>query len=318
VKRAAIAWAVAASLAACSPAQDATQPTGAFASSPNARGHSWMLPEARSENLLYIGDPGSGGVLVYSYLPSLKFVGVLSEPPVPGGECVDAAQDVFVTDASMSSHVTYEYAHGGASPIAIVADPGGTPSACSIDPITGDLAVASVRSSGTTHGKLAVYKGARGTPKLYADASFSDMMFCGYDDAGNLFVDGIAPGSAFLIAELPKGGKALAKVTLDQSILFPGGVQWDGKDLAVGDDRASFVYQFAMSGSNGKKVGATRLKVWPGLHQFFIDNGVLIDPAFLPSRGAVALYDYPAGGKPTRTITGVSSPTSAVVSLAGK
>jgi hypothetical protein len=109
-----------------------------------------------------------------------------------------------------------------------------------------------------------------------------------------------------------------AKVTLDQSILFPGGVQWDGKDLAVGDDRSSFVYQFAMSGYNGKKVGATRLKVWPGLHQFFIDNGVLIDPTYLPSRGAGALYDYPAGGKPTRTISGVSDPTSAVVSLAGK
>lgn len=285
---------------------------------PNARGHSWMLPEAHSENLLYIGDAGSGGILVYSYLPALKFVGVLSEPPVPGGECVDAAQHVFLTDASGFSHVTYEYAHGGTSPIAILADPGGSPSACSIDPITGDLAVASFRSRGVTHGKLAVYRGARGTPKLYADFALSDMMFCGYDAAGNLFVDGVGPGSAFLVAELPKGGTRLTKVTLDQSILFPGGVQWDGKDLAVGDDRASFIYRFAMSGYKGKKVGATRLKVWPGLHQFFIHNGILIDPTYLPSRGAVALYDYPAGGKPTRTITGVSSPAGAVVSLAGK
>jgi len=294
------------------------QPTGAFGASFNARGQSRMLPEARSENLLYIGDAGSGGVLVYSYLPALKFVGILSEPPAPGGECVDSAQDVFITDASPFSHVTYEYAHGGTSPIAIFADPGGSPSACSIDPTTGDLAVASVRSNGTTHGKLAVYKGARGTPKLYADTSFSDMMFCGYDDAGNLFVDGIGPGSAFLIAELPKGGKALTEVTLDHSILFPGGVQWDGKDLAVGDDRSSYIYRFAVSGYKGKRVGATRLRVWPGLHQFFIDDGVLIDPTYLPSRGAVALYDYPAGGKPTRTVTGVSTPAGAVVSLAGK
>jgi hypothetical protein len=316
VQRRAIVCAAAALLAACAlPTRNATPPAGAL---PNARGHSWMLPEARSENLLYIGDAGSGGVLVYSYLPALRFVGVLSEPPVPGGECVDAAQDVFVTDASSISHVTYEYAHGGTSPIAIFADPGGSPSACSIDPSSGDLAVASVRSSGTTHGKLAVYKGARGTPKLYADAAFSDMMFCGYDAAGNLFVDGVGPGSAFLMAELPKGGKTLTKVTLDHPILFPGGVQWDGKDLAVGDDRSSFIYQFAISGYTGKKVGATRLRVWPGLHQFFIDNGVLIDPTYLPSRGAVALYDYPAGGKPTRTITGVSSPAGAVVSRAGK
>lgn len=278
-----------------------------------------MQPEARGENLLYVADAASGGVLVYSYLPSLKFVGVLSEPPVPGGECVDAAQDVFVTDASGQSHVTYEYAHGGTRPIAIFADPGGTPSACSIDPISGDLAVASVRSNGATHGKLAVYKRAKGTPKLYADFAFSDMMFCGYDYAGNLFVDGLGSGgSAFVMAELSKGAKALAEVTLDQSILFPGGVQWDGKDLAVGDDRSSVIYRFAMSGYKGKKVGATRLKVWPGLHQFFIDSGVLVDPTYVPSRGAVAFYDYPAGGKPARTITGVSSPTGAVVSLAGK
>lgn len=245
--RAAIVWVGAALLAACSPAQDATQTTGAFGAWRNAGGRSWVLPDARSENLLYIADAGSGGVLVYSYLPALKFVGVLSEPPTPGGERVDAAQDLFVTDVSPLSHVTYEYAHGGESPIGVFADPGGSPSACSIDPTTGDLAVASVRSSGTTHGKLAIYKRARGTAKVYGDAAFRDMMFCGYDAAGDLFVDGIGSGSAFQMAELPKGGKTLAEVTLDH-----------------------------------------------------------------------ALYDYPSGGKPTRTVTGVSTPTGAVVSLAEK
>src|SRR5580700_1818476 len=30
-----------------------------------AHGRSWMLPEARSETLLYIGDPGSGGPRLY-------------------------------------------------------------------------------------------------------------------------------------------------------------------------------------------------------------------------------------------------------------
>src|ERR1700729_3013592 len=52
-----------------------------------AHGKSWMLPEAKSEDLLYIADPGSGGVIVYRY-PRLKFVGMLTGPPAPLAECV--------------------------------------------------------------------------------------------------------------------------------------------------------------------------------------------------------------------------------------
>jgi len=306
---------VAALLAACGQ----TEKLGSFDVAPNgapAVARSWMLPEARSENLLYIGDPGSGGVLVYAYLPSLKFVGVLAEPSVPGGECVDAAQDVFVTDEAASSHVTYEYAHGGSTPRAILADPGGTPSSCAVDPRTGDLAVTSVRPG--VHGKLAIYRGAKGSPKLYGDYDFLKMMFCAYDGTGDLFVDGTPATSGFALAELAKGGTALQAVSLNQPIVFPGGVQWDGSHLAVGDDRRSAIYEFTISGSKGVKVGTTRLKVWSGVHQFFIDHGAVVDPTFFPSQGAVPIYAYPAGGKPAQTITGVSTPYSAVVSLAQK
>jgi hypothetical protein len=46
----------------------------------------------QSENLLYIADPGSGGVFVYAYAPpTIKFVEFLTDARAPGGECVDAA-----------------------------------------------------------------------------------------------------------------------------------------------------------------------------------------------------------------------------------
>ncbi len=290
-------------------------PSGAGASR-TVHGRSWMLPEARRETLLYIGDPGSGGVLVYTYLPALRFVGVLATPSHPGGECVDKAQNVFVTDLASGSHVTYEYAHAGASPIAILGDPGGTPSSCAIDPTTGDLAVTSVRS-GTTHGKVAIYKGARGTPKLFADYNFYDVLFCGYDDKGNLYVDGSnkPSGNGFLMDELPKGGKALSEITLNQAIFFPGGVEWDGKHVAVGDERVATVYQFAINEYDGKKVGTTRLRGLPGIYQFLIYHSLIVDPSYVASNGSVAIYRYPAGGRAMKTITGVSSPYSAVVSL---
>jgi hypothetical protein len=282
-------------------------------------GRSWMLPEAKSQSLLYIGDPGSGGILVYTYLPALKFVGVLATPSHPGGECVDKAQNVFVTDLAAGSHVIYEYAHGGTSPIAILGDPGGTPSSCAIDPTTGDLAATSVRS-GTTHGKVAIYKGAKGTPKLFADFKFYDILFCGYDDKGNLYVDGSnAPsGNGFLMDELPRGGNALSEITLNQTIFFPGGVEWDGKHVAVGDERTATIYQFAINEYNGKKVGTTRLRGLSGIYQFFIFQGLIVDPSYVASTGSVGIYRYPVGGKAIRTISGVSSPYGAVVSLPTK
>jgi hypothetical protein len=41
---------------------------------------SWMLPEAQNEDLLYIADPGTGGVIVYTYEPPrYKFVGFLAD-----------------------------------------------------------------------------------------------------------------------------------------------------------------------------------------------------------------------------------------------
>jgi hypothetical protein len=121
---------------------------------------SWIAPGAISQNLLYIGDASSGGVLVYTYLPNPRFLGILTVPSQPGGECVDAAQNVFVTDEGPGSRVTYEYAHGGRSPIAILGDPNGTPSSCSIDPTTGDLAVTSIHNTGG-YGELAIYKQPR-------------------------------------------------------------------------------------------------------------------------------------------------------------
>lgn len=302
--------AVAVILAACNGSQPQIAPPGA------ARVQSWIAPGAISQNLLYIGDASSGGVLVYTYLPNPRFLGILTVPSQPGGECVDAAQNVFVTDEGPGSRVTYEYAHGGRSPIAILGDPNGTPSSCSIDPTTGDLAVTSIHNTGG-YGELAIYKAAKGRPKMYSGL-FRDLLFCGYDNIGNLYVDGLDLSSNFLMAELPKSGKTLRVVTLNQQILFPAGVQWDGAYVAVGDNRYSLIYQFTVSGYSGTKVSSTRLRGSPNLNQFFILGGMVVDPAYGQSQGLVGIYKYPAGGKPVKTITGVSSPYSAVVSLALK
>jgi hypothetical protein len=169
------------------------------------RGKSWILPEAKGENLLYISDPASGGVLIFTYNPpsTPKSVGALLGLPAPAGMCVDKEQNIFITNGlNRGTYVTLEYIHGGTNPIQVLGDPG-NPVACSIDPTTGNLAIATV---GDYASGIALYKKATGKPTLYSDSAFTDMWFCGYDDKGNLFVDG--DGNTQL-AELPKGSKLL-------------------------------------------------------------------------------------------------------------
>src|ERR1700677_289861 len=149
-----------AALTGCSGPQALVGPLRAIPQSAQTLRHlgpqtSWMAQKATSQNLLYIGDNGSGGVLVYSYAPGYKLVGFLAAPRYPGGECVDKAQDVFIPDAGGGGDVTFEYAHGGTAPIAILGDLGGGPVACSIDPTTGNLAV-TIRDPHSDSSKLAV------------------------------------------------------------------------------------------------------------------------------------------------------------------
>ena len=129
-------------------------------------------------------------------------------------------------------------------------------------------------------GNVAIFKNAGGNPTYYKLSRFAEYFFCGYDNEGNLFVDGLSRGAGdFVLAELPKSGDTLTKVDLNQYIGFPGGVQWDGKHLAVGDQTTN-VYQFSIAGSQATLVGKTRLAGATYVKQFWIQNQTLIAPEF--------------------------------------
>ena len=71
---------------------------------PSARhaehGRSWMLPEAKRENLLYVVDEGARDVYVYSY-PQRVLVGTLGFD-YPTGDCVDKAGNVWIDTVQQS------------------------------------------------------------------------------------------------------------------------------------------------------------------------------------------------------------------------
>ena len=275
------------------------------------RARSWMSPDAKKNDLLYVSDENTNDVYVYSY-PGLRLEGTLTGFNAPFGECVDAHGNVFIADDDASQIL--EYAHGGTSPIATLNDPGFYPRGCSVDPTTGNLAVVNIVSTSLKQGNIAIYKGAKGTPKYYSDVKVYNVYSCGYDNLGNLFIDGEnQASSSFAFAELPKAAKSIKNVRLNQSIAVAGGVQWDGKYVAVGDQGGD-IYQFTVTGKKGTKTGTTILGGVGRNSEFWIQGSNIIVPDSYKRH--VAIWDYPAGGPAERRVKGFSDPIGATVSVA--
>ncbi|HZY96578.1 MAG TPA: hypothetical protein VFE35_05710 [Candidatus Cybelea sp.] len=235
------------------------------------------------------------------------------------GECADNVGNVYVTYSSGASGKIFEFAHGGTSPIATLSDPTGDPSACSVDPMTGNLAVVN-KTSGS--GTLLIYRGGSGTPAVYvaAHSAFSNV---GYDNAGNAFVDGTVG-----LAELPEGGSSFRKIALDRQIESFGSVQWDGQHMTVADFHAHIIYRFAIIGTNGREIGSTLLATGLAgerLTQTWIEGNAVV-AANLEPRGCLATcpgsvnaWSYPNGGLAFRNIGGVgdfANPNGVAISLA--
>jgi DNA-binding beta-propeller fold protein YncE len=268
--------------------------------------------EAASQDLLYVSDTITNDVYVYSY-PRAKLVHTLSGLTDPAGECVDRDGDVFVANTGRNNII--EYAHGATSLKATLDDPGYFPIGCSVDPTTGNLAVTNVSPSSSASGNVVVYLRAKGRPTGdYADAAMPDPLLCGYDDAGNLFVDGTGPSGAFAFAELRSGEKKLANVSLNQHIGNAGGVQWDGSHIAVGDQSTNTIYRFDVSGKQGKVAGSTQLGGATQVFQFWIAGAKVIGADAYAAD--VGIWKYPAGGAAVKIIDGLYAPLGVTVSLA--
>jgi hypothetical protein len=243
-------------------------------------------------------------------------MGTLTGFETPYGLCTDKSGDVWVVNDGASEMV--EYAHGGTGSIATLSDPSEYPEGCAIDPTTGNLAVANF-SSNTGGGNVVIYADAKGTPQAYSDPSIVDYRFCGYDANGNLFVDGVNASSAFVLAELPKGSSTFTDIAISQKIEWPGGVQWDGKHVAVGDTDAVTVYR--VNPFNGHVVGSTKLDGANYVDQFWVNGSVSTRKkakrarVLAPSQdgGSLALYKYPAGGSSLWSIS-VQEPFGVTVS----
>jgi hypothetical protein len=285
-----------------------------------------MAPDAKTaKNLLYVADEAGNDVLVYSY-PAGKLTGTLTGFDTPTGICSNKAGDVFILNGNGTT--VEMYAHGGTSPIRTLNLPGYPELNCTVDPKTGNLALGAL--GGSCGDCVAVFTKAQGQPTIYTPSGQNGIPGCGYDNNGNLFCDAYGTSGAFELFELLAGASTFTAVSVSGAgSLRSASVQWDGTDLAVGSGAGSTLYQIQLSGSTGKVVGSTTLGGAGYVWQFWITHTLggkkshrgirVIAPTYGGSGGAeVGYWNYPAGGNPTKTITGFSQPDGAALSTLKK
>jgi hypothetical protein len=315
----------AALLAGCAQSQQAIVAPGVIPQDRTAvipAGHSgsWMLPEAKGEDLLYADASGASAhdVYVFSY-PKGKLVGTIDEPNAEyqQGLCSDAKGNVFVTTLSSNYYggAIYRYAHGSTEPSQTLYEWGVWPWGCGSDPTTGNLAVASINLDSLSSW-VEVYQHGKGKPTDYYDEQIINYTFCSYDDKGDMFVDGTGSGSNAEFGELPKGGTALMNVNLSRNVNCCGQVQWDGHHITIEDQQAGAIYRLSFSGSTGMVIGTTHLKGWTAANaQSWMENGMVIQPNG-NSATEIASWRYPRGGAPASSITAPAALFGVTLSLA--
>jgi hypothetical protein len=293
-------------LAGCGRSQGA--PTGAMpqALAPATHGKSWMKPEAKRDGLIY-ATGGCLGTCVFSY-PESKLVGTLDVgfggSYSSSGDCTDGNGNIFISN----NDNVFEYAHGGTTPIATLDLPGSNAIGCSVDPTTGNLAVV---FSG--NGKnVAIFPAAMGTPTLYD--SEIDSAFCGYDNSGNLYVDGLGSENAPSLTELPSGGSAFSAISISEAVGFPAQVQWDGQYITIQDATKGniAVSRLQIYGSEATIVSITKFDIPKTASQSWIYGKKIFIPYGRRGRQIrVGVWKYPKGGKPATSIrvTGVYQKT---------
>jgi hypothetical protein len=249
--------------------------------------------KATSSDLLYV--IGHETLYMLSY-PAGQFVGSFSVNG-PRQLCSDGQGNVFLT---LASDQIVEYAHGGTTPVRTLSDPGEGPTGCSVDPTTGNLAVANGGNGSGSNTNVVVYTGDSGSPETFTDASFAHFAFCGYDNAGNLFANGVSPSGQFRLAELPKGSSTFTDITLDKRVVGGGGgsIQWDGKYLALAAQEG-LIYR--ITGSSGHVLGTVKLNARKPYPIFWIQGNRIVSHYAITKLG---LWKYPEGRKPIGKIEG--------------
>jgi hypothetical protein len=263
--------------------------------------------------LLYVVTDSETWMLTY---PGGKKFGKLS----PSGNLGTVCPDPVNGNVFFNTHPgILEYAHGGTTKIGQLPDIGNDSSiGCAVDPTTGNLAV--TYTTNQQNGFVAVYPGGSQYSK-YSDPNMSQYFYCGYDNQGNLYVDGRGTNNQFLLTELPKGQMHFTDIALNLKLTDYGVVQWDGAYITVENPLTAIIYRIAISGSNGSVIGTTKLaeehRVFPWIQGDTVIAGHWVAGQKKYKDFVVGLWHYPQGGQPYSVIGGLTRGERDTVTFVG-
>ena len=253
------------------------------------RSGSRVRPGSSSQDRLYAGAFHGYSIYVFSY-PEGEFAYTLQlKELITGTLCSNSSGDVFVP----SGNEVIEYA-GGSGQIATLSERKDYVAyGCSVDPTTGNLAVANENVKGG-RGVIAIFAGAQGNPAYYSDSAMDTYWYCGYDDQGNLFVDGQGDSR---FAELPQGSKKFTNISVPVKSF--GQIQWDGEYITVATETAERIYRLKVMGSSARVVSITHLTPSRSSTQPWIEGNTIIRAFshFRARSSEIGLWKYPGGGR---------------------
>ena len=293
-------------------AQSNTLPfTSTRAIAPHPAGRPWMLPKARTQNLLYVSHQ-STHVNVYNY-DSRELVGELTVFSPTFGLCTDPAQHIYIPNGGYSQSPNVGvYKHGASKPFRTLSVPAFA-YGCGINPTNGDLCVTSLYGQGG-HGEVFIYKHANGVPKTYTNKHLSEVLSCAYDNSGDMIVVGYIdeyPSPSPAVAQLKKHESELKLVAIRTQLLGDTyDVKADGSYVALLS--GGEIIDFLIHNRHAMKEGFMQLANYESFQFALVPtHGELVATTYQ----SVDFYDYPSGGY-LYSIEGLDEVYGVAVSLA--
>jgi hypothetical protein len=266
---------------------------------------SFMSPDAVGKPLIFasnsLGSAHHSVVDIYLQRDKNKMVGQITGLYGPRGMATDKADNVYIESEGDSKIFVYAPPYTGA-PAFTLDDTGWFSYDVAVSP-QGIVAVANICNAPSCGGNGSVTFYAKNSTKACAtvgDPNFYSVQDDGFDDRGNLYVDGYGATSP-VVGEI-KGGchaKNITLLTTTNSINYPGGIKVDKTDgIAILDvgNKALYTYGPPKNGSLGSPISTVQLQAFNILYAFaFAASGRDVYVGAATSGYQVAEYSYPAG-----------------------
>jgi hypothetical protein len=260
---------------------------------PMAAAHGTRVPASASRgDLLYVAT--GDDVYVLSY-PQGKLVADLG---VAGANiCSDRLGNVYVP---AETWFVDEYAHDGT--LVRRFDVGYRTFACSVDPITANLAATFNTSYGSG---VALFLNGNGPEEVHHDKKIGSYGLSAYDAAGRLYVAGTGPNAS--IGVLPEGRRIWRTYSLGGKFAQFGDLAWDGTAMTNTNPEKRRIYRFVRAGGSIRVVQTTAVSGWHAIYlghwpfvQTYLDAHTFV--AQTTSGAKIGVWRYPRGGNPLMTL----------------